>query len=156
MNIRVFSETDAEELSRVILETLYVSNSRDYSKAILDKRAPKYSPHRLIEKAKTRYVLVAEEKGKIIGTAQLDKDNIKAMFVHPSMQGKGVGKALVNCIEVEARRRGIDKIIGDSSLTAVNFYRKLGFKIGKELESEGVRGFYIEKQLSGTGRSRGP
>jgi len=156
LKIREFSEADAEELSRIILETLYVSNSRDYSKEILDKRAPKYSPHRLIEKAKTRYILVAEEKSKIIGTAQLDKDNIKAMFVHPSVQGRGIGKALVNCIEIEARRRGIDKIIGDSSLTAVNFYKKMGFKVGKELESDGVRGFYIEKRLSGTGRSRGP
>jgi GNAT superfamily N-acetyltransferase len=98
LNIRVFSEADAEELSKVILETLYVSNSRDYTKEILDKQAPKYSPPRLIEKAKTRYVLVAEENGKIIGTAQLDKDNIKAMFVLPSMQSRGVGKALVNCI----------------------------------------------------------
>lgn len=147
MVIRPFKTTDADELCKMILETLYKTNSKDYSKEILDKRAVKYTPAALTEKAKTRYILVAEERGRIVGSAQLDNEEIKMMFVLPEMQGRGVGKSLVEKIEEYAKGKGLKKIVGNSSLTAVGFYEKLGFVVGPEVEEDGIRGYIIEKRL---------
>ena len=63
---------------------------------------------------RSRQVTVAESHGTIVGLIVLDIDDegflIDNVAVDPSHQGKGVGKALLEFAEAEARRAGFDSI----------------------------------------------
>jgi ribosomal protein S18 acetylase RimI-like enzyme len=54
------------------------------------------------------------------------------LAVHPDNQGKGIGKALVESGMKEAERLGLDIFI-HAMKAGVGVYKRLGFKIEKEL-----------------------
>lgn len=56
---------------------------------------------------------------------------MKRMFVHPHLQGAGIGRALANAVLDEARRLGYRSMVLDTSIRqaeAQALYRKLGFQ----------------------------
>lgn len=54
---------------------------------------------------------------------------ITKLWVHPSGRGRGVGTGLVRAAELEARRRGCERIVlSTHSFQAPQFYEKLGFE----------------------------
>jgi GNAT superfamily N-acetyltransferase len=59
-------------------------------------------------------VTIAENHGTIVGLIVLTVDDegffIDNVAVHPSHRGKGLGRALLEFAETEARRRGCDSI----------------------------------------------
>jgi ribosomal protein S18 acetylase RimI-like enzyme len=58
------------------------------------------------------------------GTAEL-----KQVWVHPTLRGRGLGRSLVQAAEAEARRRGCAQLLlSTHSFQAPDFYRKLGFE----------------------------
>lgn len=70
-----------------------------------------------------RILLIAEIDQKIIGTVQLDmasrpngshRAEIAKLIVHTSHRGQGIGRALMNAIETEARRAGRTTLILDT------------------------------------------
>ena len=87
-------------------------------------------------------IVVAEEEGKIVGAARvliIDREFyspakealIREFYVHPAYRRQGVGSEIVNFIESELRKRGIE-ILGamfpSRNLIAVSFYKKMGFR----------------------------
>jgi putative acetyltransferase len=74
--------------------------------------------------------LVAEGSSGIVGLAQLDPAGarLRALFVAAGTQGRGLGRALLACIERLARARRITRIHGAMSLNAVPFYAAAGFQ----------------------------
>jgi len=94
----------------------------------------------------TGCVLVAASEGQLVGlmtvhiTPVLHRPTsvgrITALAVLPSMQGHGVGRALVEAAETYCRERGLGRIEVTSGLAhsaAYDFYRRLGY------EDHGVR-----------------
>ena len=70
-----------------------------------------------------RILLIAEIDQKIIGTVQLDmasrpngshRAEIAKLMVHTSHRGQGIGRALMNTIETEAKRAGRTTLILDT------------------------------------------
>ena len=51
MEIRRFKQEDATELSNVIIETVKISNSKDYSPKYIEMNVLSHSPEALIERA---------------------------------------------------------------------------------------------------------
>jgi len=145
--IRKFEEKDAEEVSKLIVENLKEVNVRDYSKDIIEKMIPHYKPEALIEKSKKRIILVAQMENRIVGTATLDGNELKAMFVKPDYHRNGIGRTLLREIEDTAKEEGLGKIEGEASLTASGFYKKNGYKLLGEIIREDIRTIRIEKQL---------
>lgn len=69
--------------------------------------------------------LIAVEKGEVTGVLTVFEGNlVKYLFVHPKFQRKGVAKALWQRVTPVLR----SEISVRSSLFAVSFYEKLGFK----------------------------
>lgn len=84
-------------------------------------------------------ILVAKVEEEIVGMATLatapcltgHKGLLEDVVVHPKMQGKGLGKALVNQILAVARQKGLQKVDLTSSpkrIAANQLYRSLGFE----------------------------
>jgi len=77
-------------------------------------------------------ILVAMEGDVIVGTASLGRDQVHAVFVHPTRQGRGIGRHLMEAVESEAQARGERELILYASLSAVAFYEASGWRTVRE------------------------
>jgi GNAT superfamily N-acetyltransferase len=151
MKIRKFQNKDARKLSYLIRRALNEVNIKDYPKRVIVYLSKQNTPSKLIEKSKRRDIYVIVDGDRILGTASLENNNIFSVFVNPTYHGKGIGQRLVGYIERVAKKRGIDRLELPSSLTAVGFYEKLGYKKVKKvfIKVKSTKGYEIimEKKL---------
>lgn len=73
---------------------------------------------------------------------------LRQMAVPNSMQGKGVGRALMIFAENIARDLGYKKLCMHARKTAIGFYQKLGYSIsGEEFLEVTIPHYIMEKSL---------
>lgn len=77
----------------------------------------------------TAVLFNAYEGDKIIGTTRLFAGKLGRVAVLKEYRGQGIGKALVDAAEAEAKAQGLNKIKLASQLEAIPFYEKLGYEI---------------------------
>lgn len=76
---------------------------------------------------------LAQYDNEYIGTARLCSDgHLGRMAVREPFRGQGVGKALIEACEKEARRQKIVKIILNAQSYAIPFYEKMGYEVTSE------------------------
>jgi putative acetyltransferase len=102
-------------------------------------------------------LLLAEYKGQLAGCIALHKleDGIcemKRLYLRPQFRGKGLGRALADCIIAEARQIGYQRMRLDTvepvMKDAVAMYRKLGFcEIAPYCANPIAGALYLELQL---------
>jgi GNAT superfamily N-acetyltransferase len=76
---------------------------------------------------------------------------IRSLWVHKDWRGQGVGTQLLRTAEQEARTRGCQQIVLDSSsFQAPGFYQKLGYEVFAVLEGHPRhhRNYYLRKRLA--------
>jgi ribosomal protein S18 acetylase RimI-like enzyme len=84
-------------------------------------------------------MLIKEEPGSV---------RLRQMAVLNNLQGKGIGRALMQFAENIARDRGFQKITMHARQTAVGFYEKLGYRVcGQEFEEVTIPHYVMEKLL---------
>ncbi|MCF6137719.1 GNAT family N-acetyltransferase [Pseudalkalibacillus berkeleyi] len=101
-----------------------------------------YSNETMDKRFKTSMMLVAEEDEQIKGYAFFSSGSeskeifLESLYVHPSHQGKGIGKKLyVSGIERYHNPTSISLTVYKGNLN-ISFYEKEGFKIVKETEGD--------------------
>jgi GNAT superfamily N-acetyltransferase len=152
MLIREARPEDIEAISGLIERTLRESNALDYPQAVIERLVPEFAPARIAERLGRWLVLVATGEDGIIGTASLDGASVRAVFVAPTAQGRGVGRRLMDHVEQVALERRIAILGLRSSLTAEGFYRRRGFTSLREETRDGERHIIMEKTLGATRR----
>ena len=76
---------------------------------------------------------VFERGGDILGFYSLYKNNLAAIFVAPSSQGKGVGTLLLD--DAKKRRESLQLTVYKENVPSVNFYVKQGFvSLGEQVD----------------------
>ncbi len=153
MEIRLFKQEDAIETAQVIAETLRKSNSKDYSPEYINDNISSHSPDVLIERAKQSHMYVVCDKERIVGCGaiagywgSITESILLTIFVLPEYQGKGIGKLIINTLEQDKFFLRAKRIEIPASITAIDFYRKMGYdyKNGiSELDDEQV--YRLEK-----------
>lgn len=130
IKIRRFRDKDAEEVCNFVRETFLKFVAPSFSKKGIEKGLASITPKTFTEKAEGSLKYVAVKDGKIIGVifGNYKKGSISMLFVRKDMVRKGIGKLLLNKIEREMKRHGIKAIRVNSSLYAVPFYEKMGYK----------------------------
>jgi GNAT superfamily N-acetyltransferase len=84
----------------------------------------------------------------LTGIEPADTVKLRQMAVLDGLQGKGIGRALMNFAEKVARDAGYNKLTMHARKTAVGFYEKLGYNIcGDEFEEVTVPHYPMEKKL---------
>jgi N-acetylglutamate synthase-like GNAT family acetyltransferase len=107
-----------------------------------------------LEKEIEDILICCMEDDKLEGCCQLtdlgDKTvRLRQMAVLSGLQGKGIGRVLMQFAENIARDRGFKKLVMHSRKTAVGFYEKLGYRInGKEFTEVTLPHFEMEKDLT--------
>jgi predicted GNAT family N-acyltransferase len=111
-----------------------------------------FSPEEL-EKEKDEILFGAFEDDKLLACCMLINTGpktvrLRQMAVVNSVQGKGVGKALLIFAENIARDRGYRKITMHARKTAVGFYEKLGYRVcSNEFLEVTIPHYEMEKDL---------
>lgn len=106
-----------------------------------------------LEKEKDEILIAAFEEDKMLGCCMLIKTEpgtvrLRQMAVLNSLQGKGIGRALMQFAENIARDRGFRTITMHARKTATGFYEKLGYKvIGDEFVEVTIPHVVMEKDL---------
>ena len=95
------------------------------------------------EDAQATHALVLDQDGRPIGAARLlihDRlAHIGRMAVLPEWRGRGVGKALLQCLLAAARARSAQSVFLNAQTTAVAFYARAGFVVeGAEFLDAGI------------------
>lgn len=135
-----------------ILKTVDVSNSPDYPPSVIEYQLQiHYTMDWIRKQMQSRYFIVTLIEGKVVGTGSLDGDEIKAVFVDPSYQRRGVGRAMMEELEEYARTKGLKEVVLNSSITAYDFYKKLNYhlieKISEEFQGDRVFTYIMKKHL---------
>ena len=144
-----FKEEYAEILSEIIIRNLMEINSKDYSIEEMKEHSLKFSADNIRDYSKTRVIFVALKNDQPVGTLSIKKDQygkeddyvFLTIFVLPELHGKGVGKMLMEKGEEYIRSVKGKKINIPSSITAHNFYYRMGFSYIDNLKkpnSDGV------------------
>ena len=134
MEIRIFRPEDADELAEMIAKTLLTSNGKDYSKAYLEGIIASYSAEHLRKEALTGHVYVACEGERIVGCGAIAplmgsacESILRTFFVLPKAQGQGIGRRLLHSVEQDEYFLRARRVELHASITAVEFYRKMGY-----------------------------
>lgn len=106
-----------------------------------------------LEKEKSNLHIAAYEDDQMLGCCMLVEEEpgtvrLRQMAVLNDLQGKGIGKALMQFAENLARDRGYKKITMHARKNAIGFYEKMGYKkIGSEFEEITIPHYVMEKEL---------
>ena len=154
MRIRRFEAADAPVVSELIQTTMRVSNAKDYPPELLAGVIARPRPEDVLERAGWTHFYVAVEGGRIVGCGAIGpywgsetESSLFSIFVLPECQGRGVGRAVIEALErddffLRARRVEIP-----ASITAVEFYKKMGYAPKPGVEQPDEEGLYrLEKR----------
>lgn len=146
-HVRPATSKDAAAISRVVLASLRESNSQDYPPDVIAQVERSFAPEVVTEQIAKRRVFVASLGEKIIGTAGLDGDVVRSVFVDPAHQKSGIGRYLMDVIHTTAANAGIGTVRVPSSITAEKFYAALGYQKIRDEFHGAERTIVMEKRL---------
>jgi GNAT superfamily N-acetyltransferase len=127
ITVRRFEREDAGAVSRLILDNLMLVNIHDYGEAAVQNLARFYTPQLLLEYAQQGESYVAVQGSNILGTATLEQNRVRNVFVRMTYHQQGVGRILMRHIEKTARQQGKACLVLQANTGAVGFYQKLGY-----------------------------
>jgi GNAT superfamily N-acetyltransferase len=111
-----------------------------------------FTPEEL-EEEKENMLIAAFEEERILGCCMLVEEipgtvRLRQMAVLNDLQGKGIGRALMNFAENIARDRGYKILRMHARVNAVGFYEKVGYKInGDQFVEVTIPHYVMEKIL---------
>jgi hypothetical protein len=127
ISVRPFRAGDLPHLSRIMAATMKRLKSKNPSLSLTTEAIAEASSEASITKlAKDSHLYVALFGGKAAGVVGLRDNVLTTIFTDPSLQRKGVGRALVDYVEAEALRQGHQAIDVHTELDH-KFYERLGF-----------------------------
>ncbi|MBL7148144.1 MAG: GNAT family N-acetyltransferase [Nanoarchaeota archaeon] len=136
MKVRKFRKEDARKLYFLIRKNLLEVNIKDYPKKIIQNLVEEHKPKKLIKQSRKRDMYVLTHNNLVLGTASIENDGIFTVFVHLEYHGKGIGKRVMNYVENIMRKRAIKKVKVPSSITALGFYKKFGYRKVKKVNDK--------------------
>ncbi|HEV7280262.1 MAG TPA: GNAT family N-acetyltransferase [Pirellulaceae bacterium] len=152
--LRRFRQDDLPALIDLFRDTVRRVNVRDYTPEQVRAWAPDEIDPAKWRSFEGRFAIVAEAEGRIVGFADLEADgHLDRFFVHAEMQGRGVGRALLQELLREAERLSLPRIFADVSITARPFFERHGFVVlaeqSVEVRGERLTNYRMELALSG-------
>jgi GNAT superfamily N-acetyltransferase len=106
-----------------------------------------------LESERDNLLIAAFEDDRMLGCCMLVEEKpgvarLRQMAVLNDLQGKGIGRALMNFAENIARDRGFKTICMHARANAVGFYEKVGYRVsGDQFMEVTIPHFLMEKQL---------
>ncbi|MDQ6813645.1 MAG: GNAT family N-acetyltransferase [Bacteroidota bacterium] len=134
-------------------------NSKEYKQMVDLRRQILRNPLGLdftkedLEKEKDDLLIAAYEDDEMLGCCILTQIapntvRLRQMAVKAGLQGKGIGRVMMQFAENVARDRGNKKLCMHARKTAAGFYEKLGYNVaGEEFTEVTIPHYNMEKLL---------
>ena len=135
LTIRRATQEDKEAIWRVHGSAIRGTCASHYSQEVIEIWAGRLRPEKYAEAIDKNDFFVAEEGGRVVGFGELGPEAgaVQGLYVSPDVKGRGVGWRLLCTLEERARAHGLKSLRLTSSLNAVAFYERAGFKAVEEL-----------------------
>lgn len=136
LNIRRARQEDKEDIWRVHGSAVRGTCAGHYPREVIEIWAGRLRPEKYAEAIDKYDFFVAEEDGRVVGFGELGPEagEIQGLYVSPDVKGRGVGRELMRTLEERARAHGLKSLSLTSSLNAVPFYERAGFRAVGELK----------------------
>lgn len=156
--IRLMEQADIPSVIRFVRKTFETDTTYNERQKLLLSQYATYQ--KFFEMLVSGYTVIFEDDAKrIVGIGSTQGNILRALFVDPLEQGKGIGKALLDNLEqhiaTEHAFHGKDRIIQlHSTESALPFYEKHGYVMLHRIDerlSDGnttVPRFLIQKNLA--------
>ena len=122
------------EVSALIAKTLRTTNSKDYSPEYIENDVEKLGPEQVMQRAAWTHFYVVCDGDTIVGCGAIgpywgktDESSLFTIFVLPEHQGKGVGRTIIETLEQDEYFLRAKRVEIPASITALNFYKKMGY-----------------------------
>ena len=132
--VRKFVNSDADEVSALIIRTLRTTNIKDYSEEFIENDVKNFTPEGVLQRASWTHFYVICDGDTIVGCGAIgpywgkeDESSLFNIFVLPECQGKGVGRKIIETLELDEFFLRAKRVEIPASITACDFYRKLGY-----------------------------
>ncbi len=126
MVVRPYADADLEEVLDVWYRASRIAHS--FLEADFFERERAEIAHRWMPMAET---FVFDVDDGVVGFLSLVGDEVGAVFVDPDLQGRGIGRALMN--EARARRDHLELSVFEANPIGRRFYAAYGFEeIGRQ------------------------
>lgn len=151
MDIRTANPSDSTTLSALCMTVWFDTYCIDgiehpHAQYVLAE----YTPEKLTHRIENTTVYLAEDKGRLLATAILNKETgeIETLYVLPRFKGRGIGSALLTALR-DAHAAPLFLTCWEGNSEAIVFYDKKGFTRSGEafFELDGVRHRNIEFTL---------
>lgn len=133
-SVRKFQIEDAEEVSKLIIKTLRITNIKDYSFEYIENDVKRFTPNDVIERASWTHFYVICDNDIIVGCGAIgpywgkeDESSLFNIFVLPEYQGKGIGRKIIETLENDEFFLRAKRVEIPASITACEFYKKMGY-----------------------------
>lgn len=166
IRISAVSEQDADAVSQLAREIWYLHYPGIITVSQIDYMlAQRYQPDAIASQIRTNQAwwdkiaigpvlagFAGYEAGSDSASVKLDK-----LYVHPRLQGRGLGYALVRHVEARCRERGFSRLylqVNKGNTASIAFYRRAGFAVTDKVVVEIGNGyvmddFVMSKRLEG-------
>ena len=142
-----FKKEHANDLGKLISTNVRTLLPRFYNKKVIDFLSGSMNSEYIVKKSETRNFYVAIENDKCVGIAGLEKNQIRTFYVDVNWLKTGIGRKLMKKVEAISRKENYESIKVRSSLYAVGFYEKMGFKRIKKIYRKFGNGLILEEVL---------
>lgn len=141
-SVRSFQNSDADEVSKLIIKTLRTINIKDYSAEYSENDVKMFTSDGVIERAGWTHFYVIRDNESIVGCGAIgpywgkkDESSLFSIFVLPEYQGKGVGRKIIETLEKDEYFLRAKRVEIPASITACEFYKKWDIHIRMALMS---------------------
>ena len=125
--IKVFEPSDIETVHSLVIDTIDKSYSGVYPEEAIDFFKQYHRKNNIYNDCLNGYTIIAEYKGRIVGTGTLLDTNIRRVFINNYFQGQGFGKLIMKKLEEKALEQGKRIVDLSASLVSKRFYDRLGY-----------------------------
>lgn len=155
IEIKEYNENYVEQISILITRNLLEINVKDYGVEKVQEMAKDFTVEKLKDALKNRKkVFVAVKDNEVVGTAGIDVSwynpdeyYILTVFVKPENHGEGIGRLLIQAIEDYAIHSNFRKLIIPASITAHEFYYKLGYRYKDNQKALNEENMYLMEKI---------
>jgi putative acetyltransferase len=131
MQIVAYKQEYAEQITDLFHDTIHQVCSEDYTTEELDAWAPTPMDYvRWASRLERTTPFVAIKNDKVVGFGELESNgHIDCFYIHKDHQRSGIGSALMDRIEKNAKKYVCTKLFAEVSITAKPFFLKMGFMV---------------------------
>lgn len=128
MEIRKATPNNARRISYLIQKNTEKVLENNYSKEQITIWKKANTPKAIEKKMNERTIFCAFQHKKLVGTIGLYRNNVVGLYVSYSKRKLGIGKKLLEHLEQQARKQGIQQLILTSTPSGKKFYISNGYQ----------------------------